>query len=329
MNKFNDIISEENAYELPGNISEAEQYREIIKKAYDFVKDILSFDDFQFEEEHDKFVIKVTSKNQVTNFKLNKNRKIIDVPNLVKGLNKALINAFYVGDGKFFDISGNIYNYGIGFISRTQRNKLFRQGLIGEIDKVEHEQEVIASEPKVINKIDVVEEEKEVGGNTRTEPKNSEESFIVEEQEISSHEVVVEDNDLLQDMRDYPDIRIFNIINQPDKYSDKVYNTAKFIAVERNIKEDLTDIYTSEFKEITALINGVSNLMKDNYSDESIVEMLIDRNIDDKTRKFIMSEAKKKTILDKDKEKEKSGSPWLLIIGIILFILKLLLRAIR
>ena len=128
---------------------------------------------------------------------------------------------------------------------------------------------------------------------------------------------------LLNDMREYSNIRIMNTISQSNSFSEDVVNAAKSIAVERNIlSEDKLDMVAQlpKFKKMAMeqIQNGVAPAkIKSNLMAKGLTEDFANDVMNDAARSI--------TIQEKAKEKDGGSNVWM-VVFIIFIVVKMIFR---
>jgi len=129
---------------------------------------------------------------------------------------------------------------------------------------------------------------------------------------------------LLNDMRDYSNIRIMNTISQSNSFSEDVVNAAKSIAVERNLlSEDKLDIVAQlpKFKKMAM------EQIQAGVAPATIKQNLIAKGLTEDFANDVMNDAARSiTIQEKAKAKEEGGSNVWMVVFIVLIVLKMILR---
>lgn len=129
---------------------------------------------------------------------------------------------------------------------------------------------------------------------------------------------------LLNDMRDYSNIRIMNTISQSNSFSAEVVLVAKSIAVERNLlSEDKLEMVSQlpKFKNIAI------NQIQDGVPPSTIKENLKAKGLSEEFANDVMNDAARSvTIREKAKAKEDGGSNVWMVVFIILIVLRMILR---
>ncbi|HHH53841.1 MAG TPA: hypothetical protein ENK91_09300 [Bacteroidetes bacterium] len=310
MNRFNDIINEDKILELPVFLDNYSDYRSIIKDAFELTDGLLRLDDFEIEEDERHLKIKIISKNTQTNFKLEilKN-KLIDQNNLIRGLNRALTDIFYLGDERFYPINGKVVPKGLGFISNRQKRHLAKAGLIGE-SKIFVNQDKQVKSP---SKPDIQQGKTTQQNVTKTD--NDIRRPITRPK--SSNDFSDKLKYLELKLRKKNNLEIFNIIHYPDEQNYEIYEIAKRIAKERNIPIFTKKEYSILMQHYSAIIEEIVKLSYKKNKKVTVHQILTNNNLDDNIKYIVLNEAQRKI--------KKGPIPWKTIISIILFIIGLLL----
>lgn len=132
--------------------------------------------------------------------------------------------------------------------------------------------------------------------------------------------------DLLEKMKTYPDVRIINTIKQSSHFDPEVVEIAKFIAEEKG----LTSPEKIKMMEKTeALKKIVVQKINDGTDPQQIKDYLLGEGLDNELSNQILTDAAKSvTIQEKAKESESGTSIWF-IVFIVFFVIRMIIRLVR
>ncbi len=309
MNKFKDIIAENKVLEIPFAISNSNDYSSIIKKAFAMTDGLLNLDNSVIDEDSKHIKLKITSKNVQTNFKVNKlNNNQVDIKNLIRGLNKALTDIFYLGNERFYLIDGEIIQQGIAFISNKQKRTLLKEGLIGTIKNGSDINKSKDSIPKQSN-VNLT-NNKPVETITNKENKLKKELTQAKNKEfkIPKH---------LKYLEDKNDFHIYKIIQNPEKNTPNTVKAAISIAQLRSIPIPTPSEYNKIVSQYTEIIDKIAEIYFIKKNTATVRKLIKDHNIDKHTVLTLFNEAEKRAA---NKPKEPI---WKILLKIILFLLRL------
>lgn len=296
INKFNDIISDEVFLVLPDQIESSYDYKDIINKAFDLTNGVLDFGDISILEEGKYFRFKVISKGIETNFRLNANNNYsIDILNLVRGLNKALTDIFYLGNERFYSIGGSVIPYGVGFISSKQKRTLQKEGLIGTniLYFNSKKDDIPKMEVTEINNVESVIEVERIKGESITPEKH----FSISKKQKR----------ILKKLENKTLLRLFEIIHYPNENSSDTVAMAKIIGIEKSVPIFDDDEFVKLKLRHRRIIETFSNKKNRNL----IPSLLKKLDLERKTRIMILSEAQRNIKTEKD-----NPSFWKVILGL-------------
>ncbi len=309
MNKFNDIIDEGKVLAIPGYFKSMWDYGDIIEKAFALTGGILSFDDFNIQKEDRHFKITVLSKNTETQFKLNRfENKKIDKKNLIKGLNRTLTDIFYLGDERFYDVSGNVIPSGIGFISNKQKRHLLKAGLIGSY-------KIDSNNKKTANKKNEIRNQTYIKKNRHYNKVKD-----ISQKQKPFFDKLAMFKYLKLKIGNKSSLDLFNIIHHPEENKPEVVLAAKLIAKQKNIPvfnkkdhEKLLEIYSE-------IIDNIVSLSYKKSRPGELHRILQENDLDKNSKLFILAEVQRRI------KGEKINFDWkvikiILIIIVVVFIL--------
>ncbi len=308
MNRFNDIIAENKVVQIPGFFKSMWDYGDIIEKVFVLTDGLLSFDDFNIQKDDRHFKITVLSKNTETQFKLNRfENKKIDKKNLIKGLNRTLTDIFYLGDERFYDVSGEVVLSGIGFISNKQKRHLLKAGLIGS------------------SKIDSnIEKNFKKTANKKNEIRNL--TYIKK----NRHYIKIKDSSLKQKpsldklvmlrylklkLENKSSLDLFNIIHHPEENKPETVFAAKLIAKQKNIPVFNKKDYEKLLEIYSEIIDKIVSLSKKKTKPGDLHRILHENDLDKNSKLLILSEVQRRI------KGEKIDFDWGKVIKIILIII--------
>ncbi len=316
MNRFNDIIAENKVVQIPGFFKSMWDYGDIIEKAFVLTDGLLSFDDFNIQKDDRHFKITVLSKNTETQFKLDRfENKKIDKKNLIKGLNRTLTDIFYLGDERFYDVSGEVVLSGIGFISNKQKRHLLKAGLIGS-SKIDSNIE--KNFKKTANK------------------KNEYQGFPHVKR--NKHYIKIKDSSQKQKpsldklamlrylklkLENKSSIDLFNIIHHPEKHKQETVIAAKLIAKQKNIPVYNKEDYENLLNRYSEIINNIVRLSYEKLRPGQLHQILEKNDLDKKSKFLILAEVQRRV------KAKKVSFQWKIVVKIILFIIALLIMLSR
>jgi len=128
---------------------------------------------------------------------------------------------------------------------------------------------------------------------------------------------------LLNDMREYSNIRIMNTITQSDNFSESVVEAAKVIAVERNLlSEDKMDIVAKlpKFKKMAI------EQIQDGVAPATIKDNLLAKGLTEEFATDVMNDAARSVKIREKAKEESGGSNVWMIILVILIVVRIILR---
>lgn len=199
---------------------------------------LLSLDNSVIDEDAKHFKFKITSKKIQTNFKINKlNNNQVDIKNLIRGLNKALTDIFYLGNERFYLIDGKITPQGIAFISNKQKRSLLKEGLIGIVKNDLETKKSKDSIPKQNNLKIARDKPIKIKTNTQNKAKEDLTQIHNEELKIPEH---------LKYLEDKNDFHIYKLIQTPEKNTPNTVKAAIAIAKSRGIPIHLLQMNTTK-----------------------------------------------------------------------------------
>ena len=137
-------------------------------------------------------------------------------------------------------------------------------------------------------------------------------------------EQVNKDDNLLDEMRAYSDIRILNTIKQSNRYSDRVVENAKIIFEERGLGDQKR---IEMIEKSRNLERKAFEYINDGDSPESVKSFLMNNGLKEEASNQIMKNIAAKLKKQKEHPKSKSKGQIVFIILIIIFVIKMVLRA--
>ena len=316
MNRFNDIIAENKVVQIPGFFKSMWDYGDIIEKAFVLTDGLLSFDDFNIQKDDRHFKITVLSKNTETQFKLDRlENNQFDKKNLIRGLNRTLTDIFYLGDERFYDVSGKVIPFGIGFISSKQKRHLLKAGLIGSSKT---DSNIEKNYNKTANKENEYQDFPHIKKNKH---------YIKIKDSSQKQKPSLDKFAMLRYLKlkleNKNSIDLFNIIHHPEEHKQETVTAARLIAVQRNIpvisKKDY-DILLVRYREI---INNIVRLTDKNQRPGELHRILEKNDLDQKSKFLILAEVQRRI------KAKKVSFQWKIVVKIILFIIALLIMLSR
>ena len=115
---------------MPDCIADGGSYSETIENSLKLTNGILNLDQFDWKENNGKFDLLLTVNGRIEIHSVNIISDYVDSEAVLRLLNKILVNSDYSGKNKFYELSGNVADFGVGFISENEFNKLAELDLI-------------------------------------------------------------------------------------------------------------------------------------------------------------------------------------------------------
>ncbi len=312
MNRFNDIIKENQVLEIPYYINNIYDYGTIIKNAFALTGGLLSLDNNVIEEETKHIKIIITSKNIQTRFKLNRlDNNQVDQKNLVRGLNRALTDIFYLGDARFYIINGIVVPFGIGFISSKQKRHLLKYGLIGN--------------DKIMNTVDKVSEKEIHTDIIKDKQQQSEENFpdnlikAIPQNPNDSFAFTGEFNEIEKQLDNKNSLDLFTIVHYPEEYEKNVVDAAIRMSILKGVPVFNPEKYAEHKKLYSDIIDRIVKLSNKSY-DSGQIHKILNKNNLKRSDKFLILAEVQRTI-----NAINPTTDWKLVLKIIIFIVMILI----
>ena len=311
MNKFNDIIEESKVVEIPGFFKSMWDYGDIIEKAFALTGGLLSFDDFNIQKDGKHFKITVLSKNTKTQFKLDRlENNQLDKNNLIRGLNRTLTDIFYLGDERFYDVSGKVIPFGIGFISNKQKRHLLKAGLIGIAKTRFNTGNPIRNTIK-----QNIEKEKQ---EKRKETKTSITGKKTIQNKSNPFQINQNQKYLEKKLNNKSNSEIFDIIHHPHEQTSGKVNVAKKIAIKKGIPIFSERDYALLVDKYDIIIDNIAKLALQKHRNNAIHQILVQNNINRDAKFIILTEAQRRI------NKNLTNPLWKTILKIVLILIALI-----
>lgn len=132
MNYFKNIIADNEFFDGvdPECIYEASDYAELIQKSCEITDGVLVFNSLNGTEVDGKYRLDLVINETSFNFNVFIYADTVDDGSMMEGLNAILKEVGYAGERRFFNVSGNVLDFGIAFISPEKVQELADNGFL-------------------------------------------------------------------------------------------------------------------------------------------------------------------------------------------------------
>lgn len=132
--------------------------------------------------------------------------------------------------------------------------------------------------------------------------------------------------DLLEKMRTYPDVRIMNTIKQSSHFDSEVVDIAKFIAEEKG----LTSPEKIKMMEKTEALKKIAILrINEGWEPQKIKDYLLGEGLDEQLSNEVLTDAAKSVTIQEEEKKSEGGTSIWFIVFIVFFVIRMIIRFAR
>lgn len=130
-NLFSNIIETNSFFiSMPDCICSGEDYLEDIKKAMGLIGDDYVISEYAIHTEGSKYLITIVVNNSSCSIELEQMSDYKDAKGLVNGLNEVLLILKVEGGKQFYNLYGQVADFGIAYITPDQYKRLKEQNLV-------------------------------------------------------------------------------------------------------------------------------------------------------------------------------------------------------